>query len=328
VTELVEIRKAAEGSTRKSAADVRRSGRVRFFGMLRETFADWREDRATRLSAALAYYSVFSLAPLLIIAISIAGAVFGQEAARGAIEGQIAGAIGTEAASGLEEMIEGARQSDAAGVMAVVGVVLLLVAASGVFGQLQDALNTIWEIDSQAAGGIWGFVKGRFLSMTMVLGTGFLLLVSLLLSAALTAATDALERIVPVPGFVWQIAAVLLSLGVITLLFAMIFKILPDAKVQWNHVWVGALMTAVLFTAGKFLLALYLGRREAASTYGAAGALVLVLTWVYYSSLILLFGAEFTQVYARSKGDRIEAANADATAGPRRGRSGGSDPDA
>jgi membrane protein len=132
-------------------------------------------------------------------------------------------------------------------------------------------------------------VKGRFLSMTMVPGTGFLLLVSLLLSAALTAATDTLERIVPVPGFVWQIATVLLSIGVITLLFAMIFKILPDAKVRWNHVWIGALMTAVLFTVGKPLLALYLGRRDAASTYGAAGALVLVLTWVYYSSLILLF---------------------------------------
>jgi membrane protein len=178
-----------------------------------------------------------------------------------------------------------------------------------VFGQLQDALNTIWEIESQAAGGVWGFVKGRFLSMTMVLGTGFLLLVSLLLSAALTAATDALERIAPSPGFVWQLGSILLSIGVITLLFAMIFKILPDAKVQWNHVWVGALMTAVLFTVGKTLLALYLGRRDAASTYGAAGALVLVLTWVYYSSLILLFGAEFTQVYARSKGDRIEAAS-------------------
>jgi membrane protein len=281
---------------------------MRFFQMLKETFADWRADRATRLSAALAYYSVFSLAPLLIIAISIAGAVFGEEAARGAIQDQIAGAIGGEAASGLEEMIEGARESDAAGVMAIVGVVLLLVAASGVFGQLQDALNTIWEIETEASGGIWGFVKGRFLSMTMVLGTGFLLLVSLLLSAALTAATGALERFAPLPGFVWQIASILLSTGLITLLFAMIFKILPDARIEWNHVWVGAAMTAVLFTVGKFLLALYLGRREAASTYGAAGALVLLLTWVYYSSLILLFGAEFTQVYARSKGRRIEPA--------------------
>jgi membrane protein len=291
---------------------------MRFFTMLKETFADWREDRATRLSAALAYYSVFSLAPLLIIAISIAGAVFGQEAARGAIEGQIAGAIGGEAASGLEEMIEGARQSDAAGFMAIVGVVLLLVAASGVFGQLQDALNTIWEIESPAAGGVWGFVKARFLSMTMVLGTGFLLLVSLLLSAALTATTDVLERMLPVPGFVWQAASFILSLGVITVLFAMIFKVLPDAEVRWSHVWVGALMTAALFTVGKFLLALYLGRRDAASTYGAAGALVLVLMWVYYSSLILLFGAEFTQVYARAKGHRIEGAQKAREADPRR----------
>jgi membrane protein len=279
-----------------------------FLGMLKAAVADWREDRATRLGAALAYYSVFSLAPLLIIAISIAGAFFGEEAARGAIQGQIAGAIGSDAAKGLEEMIEGARKSDAAGAMAFVGVVLLLVAASGVFGQLQDALNTIWEIDGKTAGGVWGFVKARFLSMTMVLGTGFLLLVSLLLSAGVTAATDALERLVPVPGFVWQIVSFLVSLGVVTILFAMIFKVLPDANVKWNHVWIGALMTAALFTVGKFLLALYLGRRDAASTYGAAGALVLVLMWVYYSSLILLFGAEFTQVYARSRGDRIEAA--------------------
>jgi membrane protein len=279
-----------------------------YFGMLKAAVADWQEDRATRLSAALAYYSVFSLAPLLIIAISIAGAFFGEEAARGAIQGQIAGAIGSDAAKGIEEMIEGARQSDAAGVMAVVGVVLLLVAASGVFGQLQDALNTIWEIESKATGGVWGFVKARFLSMTMVLGTGFLLLVSLLLSAGVTAATDALERILPVPGFVWQIVSFLVSLGVVTILFALIFKVLPDANVKWNHVWIGAAMTATLFTVGKFLLALYLGRRDAASTYGAAGALVLVLMWVYYSSLILLFGAEFTQVYARARGDRIEAA--------------------
>jgi membrane protein len=279
-----------------------------FFGMLKAAVADWQEDRASRLGAALAYYSVFSLAPLLIIAISIAGAFFGEEAARGAIQVQIAGAIGNDAAKGIEEMIEGARQSDSAGVMAGVGVVLLLIAASGVFGQLQDALNTIWEIESKATGGVWGFVKARFLSMTMVLGTGFLLLVSLLLSAGVTATTDALERIVPVPGFVWQIVSFLVSLGVVTILFALIFKVLPDANVKWNHVWIGALMTAALFTVGKFLLALYLGRRDAASTYGAAGALVLVLMWVYYSSLILLFGAEFTQVYARARGARIQAA--------------------
>jgi membrane protein len=281
---------------------------VAFFDLLKQAVADWREDGATRLSAALAYYSVFSIAPLLIIAISIAGAVFGEEAARNAIQGQIAGAIGQDAAGGLEEMIEGARRSDANGLMAVVGIVLLLVAASGVFGQLQDALNTIWEIESKSAAGLWSFFKGRFLSMAMVLGTGFLLLVSLVLSAGLAATTDALERVVPVPGVVWQVVGLIVSLGVITLLFAMIFKILPDADVQWNHVWIGALMTGVLFTVGKFLLGLYLGRGDAASTYGAAGALVLVLMWVYYSSLILLFGAEFTQVYARTRGHRIEAA--------------------
>lgn len=278
-----------------------------YVGMLKEAAAEWSQDRAIRLAAALAYYSAFSIAPLLLIAISIAGAVFGEEAARGAVQGQLAGSIGTEAARGLESMIESARDSGSSGVMAAVGVVILLVSASGVFGQLQDALNTIWNVEPKKHGGVWGFLKNRFLSMAMVLGVGFLLLVSLILSAVVTGLTDTLERLLPVPGFVWQALSFLVSFGVVTVLFAMIFKFLPDANVRWRHVWIGATMTAVLFTLGKFLLALYLGRRDAASAFGAAGAFVLVLMWVYYSSLILLFGAEFTQVYARARGHRIES---------------------
>ena len=273
--------------------------------LIKETAGEWMEDGAMRLGAALAYYSVFSLAPLLIIAMSIAGLIFGEEAARGAVEGQLRGTLGAQAAEALESMIQGARESDASGVMAVAGVVLLLFAASGVFGQLQDALNTIWEIERKSVRGIWGFVKNRFLSMAMVLGVGFLLLVSLILSAAVTGMTDSLERIVPVPAVIWQVLSFVISFAVVTLLFAMIFKILPDADIEWRNVWVGAAMTAGLFTIGKFLLALYLGRRDAASAYGAAGALVLLLMWVYYSSLILLFGAEFTQVYARARGDDV-----------------------
>ena len=277
-------------------------------GLLKETASEWMDDHAMRLSAALAYYSVFSLAPLLIIVISIAGAIFGDEAARGAVERQLAGTMGSDAAKALQEMIEGAQQSDATGLMAFVGVVLLLVGASGVFGQLQDALNTIWEIESDARFGInWSFIKRRFLSMTMVLGMGFLLLVSLVLSAGITATTDSLERVVPVPGFVWQVLSQTISFGVVTVLFAMIFKVLPDIAIEWRDVWIGAALTAALFTLGQFLLGLYIGRRDAASTYGAAGALVLVLTWVYYSSAILLFGAEFTQVYARFRGRDLSA---------------------
>ncbi|HVP27905.1 MAG TPA: YihY/virulence factor BrkB family protein [Myxococcota bacterium] len=275
--------------------------------MLRDAATDFRDDHALRLAAALAYYSAFSLAPLLLIAISIAGAVFGEEAARGAVQGQIAGAMGERAAAGIEAMIASARDSGRSGIMAGVGVLLLLLAASGVFGQLQDALDTIWEVEPRASGGLRAFLLKRFLSLTMVLGTGFLLLVSLVLSAVVSAFTGAFERWLAVPGFVWQTLSFLLSFGVVTSLFAMIFKFLPDARVRWRDVWAGAAMTAALFTVGKFLLALYLGRSEAASAFGAAGALVLVLTWVYYSSLILLFGAELTQVYARARGREIGA---------------------
>jgi membrane protein len=177
-----------------------------------------------------------------------------------------------------------------------------------VFGQLQDALNIVWGVERPRGVGIWHFVRGRFLSIVMVLGTGFLLLVSLVLSAAVAGLTDFLEKLLPIPGFFWQLLAAVLSFAVVTVLFAMIFKFLPDTKVRWRQVWVGAALTAALFTLGKLLLSLYLGRRDAASAYGAAGALVLVLMWVYYSSLILLFGAEFTEVYGRTRAPAVERA--------------------
>lgn len=274
-------------------------------GLLRQTVDEWMEDKAMRLSAALAYYSVFSLAPLLIIAISVAGVVFGEEAARGAIERQLTGSIGQESANAVEEMIEGAHQSDSSGIMAIVGVIVLLFSASGVFGQLKDAMNTIWEIELKPGRGIFGMIKDRFLSLTMVLGVGFLLLISLILSSWLSAVHDYLGAILPLPGTLWQVIGAVVSLAVVTLLFALIFKILPDAEVRWKDVWIGAFLTSGLFTVGKLLLSLYLGRQDAASTYGAAGAFVLILLWVYYSSCILLFGAEFTQVYAKTRGGGI-----------------------
>ena len=273
--------------------------------LLKATASEWIEDNAMRLSAALAYYSVFSLAPLLIVAISIAGAVFGEDAARGAVEEQLAGAIGSEAALAVQEMINGASKSGNNTIMAIVGVGVLLVSASGVFAQLKDAMNTVWGIKIKPGRGVIAMVKDRFLSLAMVLVIGFLLLVSLVLSATIAAATSYLTVLMPVSPVIWQLVTFFVSLGVITLLFAMIFKVLPDANVQWRDVWTGALITSALFSIGKFLLALYLGRQEAASTYGAAGALILILSWVYYSANILLFGAEFTQVYARSKGRRI-----------------------
>ncbi len=190
--------------------------------------------------------------------------------------------------------------------MAVLGVVLVLASASRVFAGLKDALNTIWGIQAKAGRGVSGMLKDRFLSIAMVLVIGFLLLTSLVLSAAVNGFSDWLGSVLPVPGFVWQGVSFLISFAVVTALFAMIFKILPDANVEWTHVWTGAAFTALLFAVGKFGLALYLGRQDAASMYGAAGALVPVLLWVYYSSLILLFGAVFTRVYARARGHRIE----------------------
>lgn len=263
-------------------------------------------DKAMRLSAALAYYSVFSLAPLLIIAISIAGAIFGEDAARGAIEGQLTETVGRESAIAVQGMLKSAGQDGSSGMMALVGFAILLVTASGVFAQLKDAMNTVWGLEQKPGQGIKGIVKARLLALSMVLVIGFLLLISLVLSAGTAAVTNWLGDTLPIPGFIFQLISLAVSIGVVTVLFAMIFKILPDAEVQWKDVWSGAFLTAALFSIGKLLLALYLGRESAASAYGAAGALILLLSWVYYSANILLLGAEFTKVYARHRGRRIQ----------------------
>ncbi len=269
--------------------------------LLRKTAAAWVADRAMSMSAALAYYAVFSLAPLLIVAISIAGSIFGGQAARGAIKEQLEGSIGPDAARAMQEMIEGASQSGDSKWMAVLGCGILLVSASGVFMELKGALNVIWDTEAPKGSGAFKFLKDRGLSLAIVLVIGFLLLVSLVLSAALAAATTWLERVLVFPPMVLLLLNFFLSLGVSTLLFAMIFKILPDTHVHWRDVWTGALLTSALFSIGKTGLALYLGRSGAATTYGAAGAMVLILLWVYYSANILLFGAEFTKVCAKSR---------------------------
>lgn len=264
------------------------------------------QDKAMQLSAALAYYSVFSLAPLLIIAISIAGAIFGEEAARGAIEYQLSAAIGSESALAVQEIIDSAHKDGSSVIMTIVGFAILLVTASGVFAQLKNAMNTVWDLEQKPGQGIKGMVKARLLALSMVLVIGFLLLISLVISTATAAVTDWLGNALPIPGFIFLTLSFVVSIGVVTMLFAMIFKVLPDAEVQWRDVWSGAFLTAVLFSIGKLLLALYLGREGAASAYGAAGALILLLSWVYYSANILLLGAEFTQVYARRRGRRIQ----------------------
>ncbi len=275
------------------------------WGLLQETFSDWSHDRVPRLGAALAYYTIFSIVPLLIIIISMIGLFFGQEAAQSYILEQIEGLVGEQSANAIKDMIERADQPFTGGIATVIAVGTLLLGATGLFGQLQDSLNTIWGIEPKEGRGIWGMVKDRFLSFVAVLGTGFLLLVSLVLSAGLAALGKWFAGWLPANEAILQVLNFVVSFGVITLLFAMMFKMLPDARIAWSDVWVGAAMTALLFTVGKFLIGLYLGKSDVGSAYGAAGSLVILLVWVYYSAQILLFGAEFTQVYANREGARI-----------------------
>jgi membrane protein len=274
-----------------------------FWSLLKETANDWLDDKAPRLGAALAYYTVFSLAPLLVIATAVAGLVFGPAAAEKQIGHEIEGLVGPDGGRAVQSMVEHANKPGEGIVAGVLGVVMLLVGATGLFGELQDSLNTIWGVQPRPGRGVWGFVKDRFLSFAMVLVIAFLLLVSLILSAALSAMTHMLSH--------WQFFCVgfsfneVVSLVVTTLLFAVIFRFLPDAKIAWRDVWLGAAVTAVLFEVGKFLIGLYLGRSGIASAYGAAGSLAVLLIWLYYSAQIFLFGAELTKVYANRYGSRI-----------------------
>ncbi|HEY7129010.1 MAG TPA: YihY/virulence factor BrkB family protein [Nitrospira sp.] len=276
-----------------------------FWQLLKAAAAEWNRDRAPRLGAALAYYTVFSLVPFLVVVIALIGVVFGQEAAQSAILSQIGTLVGEQSAEAIKDMIQRADQPATGLFATTIAVGTLLIGASGVFGQLQDALNTVWGVEPKEGRGIWGFVKDRFLSFVAVLGTGFLLLVSLILSSVLAALGKWFSGLLPLPQGVLFLLNFVLSFVVITGLFALIFKVLPDAKVAWQDVWVGAGLTAALFTVGKFALGLYLGKSNVASGYGAAGSLVLVLVWVYYSAQIMLYGAEFTQVYANLVGERI-----------------------
>lgn len=276
--------------------------------LLRETFTEWNEDKASRLAAALAYYTVFSLAPMLIIAIAIAGAAFGQEAARGEIVAQIQGLVGTDGAKFIETAIESASKPKAGTIASLISIAVLLFGASGLFAQLQDSLNTIWEVQPKPGRGLLGILRDRFLSFTMVLGVGFLLLVSLVLSAGLSGLVAFLGSLLPGIGALLQLANFVLSFAVTTLLFGLIYKVLPDVKIAWSDVWSGAIVTSLLFSIGRFALGLYLGNSSFGSTYGAAGSVVIILVWVYYAAQILFFGAEFTQVYARRYGSRITPA--------------------
>lgn len=271
--------------------------------LLKDTIKEWQEDKVSLWAAALAYYTMFSIAPLLLIAITVAGSIFGEEAARGELVTQIQGLIGREGAEAIQSMIQNTQHNESGGLIATIfGVATLLFGASGVFGQLQEALNAIWEVKPKPGLGWKSFVKSRFLSFAMVLVIGFLLLVSLVLSTVLSVISTFFSSRVPDFVVVGHFLNFAISFGVITLLFASIYKFLPDVRLPWKHLWIGAGVTALLFTIGKYLIGLYLGSSGVTSTYGAAGSIVIILLWVFYSAQILLFGAEFTQVYAKRYG--------------------------
>ena len=274
--------------------------------LLKGTYDEWSRDKAPRMGAALAYYTIFSLAPLLVIAIAIAGFVFGTKAVEGRITDQIQGLVGAESAHAVQTMIQSAHKPAHGLIATIFGVVILLLGASGVFTEMQDALNTIWKVDTTSKTGVWNMLKYRFLSFGMVLGIGFLLLVSLLLSAALTAVATYASSFLPIPPAAIHAMDFLFSVFFIAALMALIFKFLPDTKIAWGDVWVGAALTSLLFTAGKFLIGFYIGKSVTMSAYGAAGSVVIILAWIYYSAQLLYFGAEFTHVYSKECGSRCK----------------------
>ena len=276
------------------------------YQLAKESIQAWKVDEAPRLAAALAFYTILSLAPLLVIAVGIAGLVFGEQAAEGQIVGQIQGLIGPQGAEAVQGLIENANRPSGGIAATIIGVITLLLGGMGVFNQLRGALNSIWEVSPPAVNGIKANLRRRVLPFVMVLGVGFLLLVSLVLSAALAAVGRVLSTSLPGGEIFWRLANLVISVLVFAGLFALIFRFVPDVDIEWKDVGVGALVTSALFTLGQFAMGLYLGRSTFASAFGAAGSLVVLLVWVYYSAQILFLGAEFTEVYASKYGSLTE----------------------
>ena len=280
------------------------------WGVVKMAASAWVDDYAQSMGAALAYYTMFSIAPLLLIVISIAGLVFGDDAARGEIFSQLEGMLGAPGAIAVQGLLESVSKPTESVTAAIFGIALLLIGASSVFGELQDALDRIWRAPVRAGqSGLWGLIRARLLSFGMILGIGFLLLVSLLASAALAALNKWWG-----PMFSqWATAARIIELGssyiAITVVFAMIYKIMPRVRIHWSDVWIGAAATSLLFTIGKSVIGIYIGKSGVASGFGAAGSLVAVLLWVYYSAQIFLFGAEFTRAYAHNLGSHRDGSS-------------------
>jgi membrane protein len=272
------------------------------FRLMFDAVKSWSSDEVPRLGASLAYYTLFALSPILIIAIAIAGSVYGEEAVRGQIVGEIDGLIGRQGAEAVQSLLQGAHQDRTGSLAVIIGTITLLVAASGAFLELQHALNKIFRVKTDPKkSGLQRLILSRLRSFGLVVSIGFLLLVSLLISAALTAISTRIQNTEILGPFLLQAFNLIVSLAVMTLLFGLIYRLLPDVRLAWRDVWTGAFVTSLFFTIGKFLIGLYLGRSSVASSYGAAGSVVIVLVWVYYSAQVILLGAEFTRVWSEDR---------------------------
>lgn len=278
-----------------------------FWTLVSQAFNEWVEDKAPRLGAALAYYAAFSIAPLLILLVALVGFFFKENTLQ-QVQTQIAALAGDNAAEAIVAIIRGVKSSRGGGLATVISFITLIVGATGMFSQLQDAMNTIWEVTPKPRQMWMDVLRSRLLSFCLVLAIGGLLLASMFVSAYLAAASRYFQHMFPMTGPVWPLVDFGLSFAITTMLFAAIFKILPDVYIAWRDVWLGAAVTAILFAIGKIAIGLYLGRSSFSSAYGAAGSFLVMLAWVYYSSQILFFGAEFTQVYTASRGRRSQPA--------------------
>ena len=280
-----------------------------FFQLVKKSVNAWVDDYAPSMGAAISYYTVFSIAPLMIIVIAVAGFVWGREAVQGQLVGQLSGMLGEEGAKGVQTLIESANQPTQGIVATVISIVVLIIGATTVFAELQSSLDRIWQVpQARKSSGIWAMVRSRLLSLGFILGLGFLLLVSLVTSAGIAAVGTWADGMLPGWEALLYVVNIVLSVGIATVLFAMIFKVMPQARVGWRDVWVGAAVTAVLFEIGKWLISLYIGKSSVTSSFAAAGSLVVLLVWVYYSAQIFLLGAEFTWAFANDHGSLSKAA--------------------
>lgn len=278
------------------------------FDISKKTAMAWVDDYAPSMGAAISYYTAFSIAPLLVIVIAIAGYVFGEEAVRGALQGQISGLVGSDGAAAIQGLVSSAREPAEGLVASGISIVFLVIGATTVFAEIQSALDRIWHVPEKAKpSGLWGLLRARFLSFGLILGLAFLLMASLAVSAAVAALGTWFSALLPGWEIVLQVLNMALSVVVETLLFAMIFKLMPSTRIAWSDVWVGAAVTAALFELGKVLIGLYVGKAGISSTYAAAGSIAIILIWVYYAAQIFLLGAEFTKVYATEYGSHRDA---------------------